>query len=121
MFHRLTNTLSKNYLFNSSNKILKCFTTNAPFTPKSFILPTQSTVGKIIDSKAAIAFNPKEKLLVDTIQVSPPQKGEVRIKIAATELCHTDSYTLDGLDPEGLFPCVSEMSTSIGDGLWYME
>ncbi len=29
------------------------------------------------------------------------QAGEVRIKCVATALCHTDSYTLDGLDPEG--------------------
>lgn len=21
-------------------------------------------------------------------------------------MCHTDAYTLDGLDPEGVFPCV---------------
>lgn len=34
----------------------------------------------------------------------PPRPPQVRIKIVATALCHTDSYTLDGLDPEGLFP-----------------
>ena len=32
--------------------------------------------------------------------------GEVRIKVIANALCHTDIYTLDGHDPEGLFPCV---------------
>ena len=38
----------------------------------------------------------------------PPQAGEVRVRIVATALCHTDAYTLDGLDPEGLFPwCVA--------------
>lgn len=37
---------------------------------------------------------------------APLQAGEVRIKVVATALCHTDAYTLDGLDPEGLFPCV---------------
>jgi hypothetical protein len=35
------------------------------------------------------------------VVVAPPGPGEVRIKIAATALCHTDAYTLDGLDPEG--------------------
>ena len=43
---------------------------------------------------------------MDNVQVGVPQKGEVRIKIAATALCHTDAYTLGGLDPEGLFPCI---------------
>eukprot|EP00510_Aplanochytrium_minuta_P000520 CAMPEP_0184012538 /NCGR_PEP_ID=MMETSP0954-20121128/4477_1 /TAXON_ID=627963 /ORGANISM="Aplanochytrium sp, Strain PBS07" /LENGTH=356 /DNA_ID=CAMNT_0026292555 /DNA_START=147 /DNA_END=1217 /DNA_ORIENTATION=+ len=40
------------------------------------------------------------------VSVAPPQEGEVRIKIAATALCHTDAYTLSGLDPEGKFPCI---------------
>lgn len=33
-----------------------------------------------------------------------PHAPQVRVKIVATALCHTDAYTLDGLDPEGLFP-----------------
>ncbi len=37
---------------------------------------------------------------VRTVTVAPPQAGEVRIRIVATALCHTDAYTLDGLDPE---------------------
>lgn len=40
------------------------------------------------------------------VQVEPPKAGEVRVKIIANALCHTDIYTLDGHDPEGLFPCV---------------
>ena len=48
----------------------------------------------------------KEPLIVDTVTVAVPQAGEVRIKTAYTALCHTDAYTLDGLDPEGLFPCI---------------
>ncbi|MCL4155248.1 UNVERIFIED_CONTAM: hypothetical protein GTU68_021447, partial [Idotea baltica] len=27
-------------------------------------------------------------------------------KILATGVCHTDAYTLGGLDPEGTFPCI---------------
>ena len=38
--------------------------------------------------------------------MAPPQAGEVRIKIAANALCHTDAYTLSGKDPEGLFPAI---------------
>lgn len=56
-----------------------------------------------------------------TIVVAPPQKGEVRIKIVATALCHTDKYTLSGEDPEGLFPCVlgheaAGIVESVGEG-----
>lgn len=54
--------------------------------------------------------------------VDPPQAGEVRIKIAATALCHTDAYTLDGHDPEGLFPCIlgheaAGIVESVGEGV----
>ena len=43
---------------------------------------------------------------MEEVEVAPPQAGEVRIKITDTALCHTDAYTLDGHDPEGLFPCI---------------
>jgi S-(hydroxymethyl)glutathione dehydrogenase/alcohol dehydrogenase len=59
-----------------------------------------------ITCKAAIALAPKQDLIVDLVEIAPPQAGEVRIKVAATALCHTDSYTLSGQDPEGVFPCV---------------
>ena len=55
-------------------------------------------------------------------QVAPPKKGEVRVKVLANALCHTDVYTIDGHDPEGLFPCVpgheaTAIVESIGDGV----
>lgn len=44
------------------------------------------------------------------------------MKIVATALCHTDAYTLDGLDPEGLFPCIlgheaAGIVESVGEGV----
>ncbi|EFN59776.1 hypothetical protein CHLNCDRAFT_133453 [Chlorella variabilis] len=81
-----------------------------------------TTVGQPIECKAAIAWEAKKPLEVTTVVVDPPQAGEVRIKIAATALCHTDSYTLDGLDPEGLFPCIlgheaAGVVESVGEGV----
>jgi len=55
---------------------------------------------------AAVAWEAKKPLVIETIEVEPPKEGEVRIKIHGTGVCHTDSYTLSGQDPEGLFPCV---------------
>lgn len=54
--------------------------------------------------------------------MAPPKAGEVRIKIVATGVCHTDAYTLDGLDPEGLFPCIlghegGGIVESVGEGV----
>ncbi|XP_046420474.1 alcohol dehydrogenase class-3 [Neodiprion fabricii] len=64
------------------------------------------TAGKVIKCKAAVAWSEKQPLSLEEIEVAPPKAHEVRIKISATALCHTDAYTLGGLDPEGIFPCV---------------
>lgn len=61
---------------------------------------------KAIECKAAVAWAAKQPLSIETIQVAPPKAGEVRIKVLATGVCHTDAYTLGGLDPEGIFPVV---------------
>jgi len=59
-----------------------------------------------IKCKAAVAYAPNEPLKTETITVAPPQAGEVRLKIFANALCHTDLYTLSGQDAEGKFPCI---------------
>ncbi|KAK9807202.1 hypothetical protein WJX73_008171 [Symbiochloris irregularis] len=80
------------------------------------------TAGKPIECMAAVAWEAEKPLDVTTVIVAPPQKGEVRIKIVATALCHTDAYTLDGHDPEGLFPAIlgheaAGIVESVGEGV----
>jgi S-(hydroxymethyl)glutathione dehydrogenase / alcohol dehydrogenase len=67
---------------------------------------TTDTVGKPITCQAMVARAPNQPLTLETITVDPPGTGEVRVKVIANALCHTDVYTLDGHDPEGLFPCI---------------
>ena len=59
-----------------------------------------------MDVKAAVANAPGKPLSIETVQLEPPQEGEVLIEIKATGVCHTDAYTLSGNDPEGLFPAI---------------
>lgn len=59
-----------------------------------------------IKCKAAIAWGPKQPLSVEEVDVMPPQAGEVRVRILASGVCHTDSFTLSGEDPEGIFPAI---------------
>lgn len=59
-----------------------------------------------LKSRAAVAFAPNEPLQLVTIDVAPPKAGEVRVRIVATGVCHTDAFTLSGSDPEGIFPTV---------------
>ncbi|WP_272998953.1 MULTISPECIES: S-(hydroxymethyl)glutathione dehydrogenase/class III alcohol dehydrogenase [unclassified Marinobacter] len=60
----------------------------------------------MIKSKAAIAWGPGQPLSVEEVDVMPPKAGEVRIKVIATGVCHTDAFTLSGEDPEGNFPSI---------------
>ena len=59
---------------------------------------------------------------IETIEVAPPKAHEVRIKIYDTGVCHTDAYTLSGVDPEGEFPVIlghegAGVVESVGDGV----
>jgi len=77
---------------------------------------------EMIKSRAAVAWGPKQPLSIEEIDVMPPQAGEVRIRIIATGVCHTDAFTLSGEDPEGIFPAVlghegGGIVESVGEGV----
>jgi S-(hydroxymethyl)glutathione dehydrogenase/alcohol dehydrogenase len=87
---------------------------------------SSTTIGKPIKCKAMVARGPKQPLIEEIIFVDPPKPGEVRVKVIANALCHTDIYTLDGYDPEGLFPCILGHEAgciveSIGEGVTSVE
>ena len=81
-----------------------------------------STAGQPIRCLAAVAWKAGADLSIETVTVAPPKKGEVRLRVLYTGVCHTDAYTLSGKDPEGVFPsilgheggCVVE---SVGEGV----
>ncbi|CAB51339.1 S-(hydroxymethyl)glutathione dehydrogenase [Schizosaccharomyces pombe] len=78
--------------------------------------------GKTITCKAAVAWGAKEPLSIEDIQVAPPKAHEVRVKVDWSAVCHTDAYTLSGVDPEGAFPIVlghegAGIVESIGEGV----
>lgn len=91
-------------------------------TQKALFDIFKATEGKVITCKAAVAWEAKKPLDYTDIQVDTPKKGEVRVKVISNALCHTDIYTLDGHDPEGLFPCIlgheaTAIVESIGEGV----
>jgi S-(hydroxymethyl)glutathione dehydrogenase/alcohol dehydrogenase len=57
-------------------------------------------------TRAAVAFAANQPLDIVTLDLEGPRAGEVMVEIKATGICHTDAYTLSGLDPEGIFPAV---------------
>jgi len=59
-----------------------------------------------MDTRAAVAWAANQPLTIETVHLEGPKSGEVLIEIMATGICHTDAYTLSGLDSEGLFPAI---------------
>nr|WP_227817370.1 S-(hydroxymethyl)glutathione dehydrogenase/class III alcohol dehydrogenase [Nitrogeniibacter aestuarii] len=57
-------------------------------------------------SRAAVAWKAGAPLEITEVDVAPPKKGEVLVRIVATGVCHTDAFTLSGADPEGIFPSI---------------
>ncbi|GAD56653.1 S-(hydroxymethyl)glutathione dehydrogenase [Limimaricola cinnabarinus LL-001] len=79
-------------------------------------------MAETITCKAAVAWAAGEPLSIEEIEVAPPKAGEVRLRIVATGVCHTDAFTLSGDDPEGIFPAVlghegGGIVESIGEGV----
>ena len=59
-----------------------------------------------METRAAVAWEAGKPLTIETIRIEGPKPGEVLVEVMATGVCHTDAYTLDGLDAEGLFPAI---------------
>eukprot|EP01100_Stratorugosa_tubuloviscum_P011724 TRINITY_DN530_c1_g2_i1.p1 TRINITY_DN530_c1_g2~~TRINITY_DN530_c1_g2_i1.p1 ORF type:complete len:381 (+),score=216.04 TRINITY_DN530_c1_g2_i1:165-1307(+) len=81
-----------------------------------------STIGQVIKCRAAIAWEPAKPLSIEEIEVGPPKAGEVRLRVLASGVCHTDAYTLSGKDSEGKFPVIfghegGGIVESIGEGV----
>ncbi len=69
---------------------------------------------EMIKTRAAVAWSPEQPLSIEEVDLMPPQKGEVLVRIVATGVCHTDAFTLSGNDPEGEFPVILRH-----EGGWY--
>ncbi|KAF0230852.1 MAG: S-(hydroxymethyl)glutathione dehydrogenase / alcohol [Beijerinckiaceae bacterium] len=57
-------------------------------------------------TRAAVAWEAGKPLTIETVELAGPKPGEVLVEIMATGVCHTDAYTLSGLDSEGKFPAI---------------
>ncbi|PHV01918.1 S-(hydroxymethyl)glutathione dehydrogenase/class III alcohol dehydrogenase [Iodobacter sp. BJB302] len=77
---------------------------------------------KMLKTRAAVAWGPNQPLVIEELDLMPPQKGEVLVRIVASGVCHTDAYTLSGKDSEGVFPVVlghegAGVVEAIGEGV----
>lgn len=80
------------------------------------------TAGQVIRCKAAVAWEAGKPLVIEEVEVAPPQAMEVRIKIHFTALCHTDVYWWEPKSQDTLFPRIlgheaSGIVESVGEGV----
>jgi NDMA-dependent alcohol dehydrogenase len=56
-----------------------------------------------MQTRAAILWEPHTEWSVEDIELDPPKKGEILVKLAASGLCHSDEHMVTGdmvIDPE---------------------
>ncbi|GIX96655.1 s-(hydroxymethyl)glutathione dehydrogenase [Caerostris darwini] len=81
-----------------------------------------STVGKPILCRAAVTWAINTPFVLETVEVATPKKGEVRVKMSSTGVCHSDLHILEGVEKDYPFPSVfghegAGIVESVGDGV----
>ncbi|MBI4218669.1 MAG: Zn-dependent alcohol dehydrogenase [Chloroflexi bacterium] len=79
-------------------------------------------MAEVIRTRAAVLYKPKTAVVIEDVDVHPPKAGEVRVKIAATGVCHSDYNVVDGFRTTATLPTVlghegSGVVESVGEGV----
>ncbi|KAM6574862.1 hypothetical protein CsatA_023189 [Cannabis sativa] len=74
---------------------------------------------QVITCKAAVAWGSGQPLVMEEVEVSPPQPMEIRVKVVATSLCRTD---ITAWESQSIFPRIfgheaSGIVESVGQGV----
>src|SRR5690606_10079217 len=75
-------------------------------SPRAPPSPREPPKEPAMKTRAAVAHAAGKPLTIETLDLGGPREGEVLVELRATGVCHTDAYTLSGIDPEGAFPCI---------------
>lgn len=57
-------------------------------------------------TRAAVSYEPKKPLVIEELEIDEPRSGEVRVKMTAVGLCHSDYHVMAGDRPVGMRPIV---------------
>jgi S-(hydroxymethyl)glutathione dehydrogenase / alcohol dehydrogenase len=74
--------------------------------------------------KAAVLYEFNKPLVIEEVTVEPPGKGEVKIRVAACSICHSDVHTAKGEHGNIKLPClggheVAGYVEELGEGVTY--
>ena len=68
-----------------------------------------------MEMKAAVLHEAPSKLVIEEVEIADPGPGEVRVRIAASGLCHTDWETMRGYQPVNLPAIIGHEGAGIVD------
>jgi len=73
-------------------------------------------------TRAAVIYAPKEPLRIEELEIDSPKRDEVRVKIAAVGLCHSDYHVITGNRQVGMMPMAlghegAGIVESVGEGV----
>ncbi|KAG1362844.1 alcohol dehydrogenase-like 6 [Cocos nucifera] len=76
----------------------------------------------VITCKAAVAWGPGEPLVLEEVDVDPPNPMEIRVKVVCTSLCRSDVTQWESKAQPALFPRIfgheaSGIVESVGEGV----
>ncbi len=76
--------------------------------------------------KAAILYEFNKPLVVEEVTLDPPAKGEVKVRVAATAICHSDIHTFKGEHGSPPLPGVGGHEIAgyieeVGEGVIYVK
>ncbi len=76
------------------------------FESAAYKAPGEDKGNRQMKTRAAVAVAPNKPLEIHEVDLDGPRAGEVLVEVMATGVCHTDAYTLEGKDSEGIFPSI---------------
>jgi Zn-dependent alcohol dehydrogenase len=76
--------------------------------------------------KAAIIYEIGSPLVIEEVTLDPPGKGEVKIKLAATAICHSDIHAMKGEHGDIKLPAIAGHEIcgyveEVGEGVTYVK
>ncbi|XP_060171082.1 alcohol dehydrogenase-like 6 [Lycium barbarum] len=76
----------------------------------------------VITCKAAVAWGPGEPMVIEEVELSPPQPMEIRVKVVCTSLCRSDVTAWSSQAQASIYPRIfgheaSGIVESVGQGV----
>lgn len=72
-------------------------------------------------TRAAVLYQPNTPFVIEELDLEPPRRGEVLVKVAATGVCHSDWHLATGATPHSLPVVVGHegagVVTAVGNGV----